>query len=72
MEFVEKNGIIHCSFKPEDIGYTQEQWDAEMALYCDCDEPDEHPTFKPDGVPLMGCKKHGWVCRKCNKFVQIG
>ena len=55
-----------------DLGITKEEWEAEMALYCDCDEPDESPKYKPDGISLMGCTKHGWVCRKCNKFVQIG
>ena len=56
----------------EELGITEEQWKAYMDLFCNCEEPDDHPRYKPDGVDLMGCTKHGWVCRKCNKFVQIG
>ena len=68
----DKNGVISCKFDPADLGYTQEEWNAELALYCNCDKPDDHPEYKPDGINHMGCTKHGWICRKCNKFVQIG
>ncbi len=54
------------------MGITQEDLDNEAKLYCDCDEPDDEPYYKPDGKVLMGVRKHGWVCHKCNKFVQIG
>ena len=73
MDFVtNEDGSISCTFDPAELGYSKEEWDAEMALYCDCDEPDEEPGYKPDGVDHLGCTKHGWICRKCGKFVQIG
>lgn len=48
------------------------EMEAERKLYCDCEEPDPNPEYKPDGVELLGVTKHGWVCRKCGKFTQIG
>ena len=69
------NGIVQVSFDDEDkekMGITKEDLAAEAKLYCDCDEPDDEPYYKPDGKVLMGVRKHGWVCHKCNKFVQIG
>ncbi len=69
------NGVVEVSFDAKDMermGITQEDLDREAKLYCDCDVPDDEPYYKPDGKVLMGVRKHGWVCHKCNKFVQIG
>ncbi len=68
----QEDGSIMMSFKPEDLGYTKEELEEEAAVFCDCEEPDEEPVYKKDGVDHLGVTKHGWICRKCNKFVQIG
>ncbi len=67
-----KSNINGTPVPLDDCGISQEKWDAFWSVFCECEEPDERPYFKPDGVNLLGCTKHGWVCRKCNKFVQIG
>ena len=52
----------------------KEAFEKEMACYCDCDEPDEHPEYVEsayiEGVGQVN--HHGWLCRKCKKYVQIG
>lgn len=52
----------------------KEQLNEEMKIYCDCDEPDEYPYYvkshKIKGVGTVN--HHGWVCHKCNKYIQVG
>lgn len=50
----------------------EKELEEERNLYCDCEEPDPNPEYKPDGVEHLGVTKHGWICRKCGKFTQIG
>lgn len=39
-------------------------------IWCQC--PEEHEsTYKPDS-PYLGVNKHGWICKKCKKYTQIG
>ena len=48
----------------------------EKKIFCECDYLENNPhasaNYKPDGVSHLGVTKHGWLCPKCNKFVQIG
>ena len=66
--------IVYGSFSLEDLGISEEAFEKEMACYCDCDEPDEHPEYVEsayiEGVGQVN--HHGWLCRKCKKYVQIG
>ena len=72
------NGIVYGTFDLEKLGISKEEWEAEMAVYCDCGYLEENKCkeepaiFKPDGQVHLGVKKHGWLCPRCNKFVQIG
>lgn len=37
-------------------------------LFCNCKEPSETPEY----VTNHNGVNHGWICTKCDKFVQIG
>jgi len=50
----------------------KDELEADKDIWCECEEPDEEPVYKPDGEDHLGVTKHGWICRKCDKFVQIG
>ena len=69
-----KNSDGSISLSWADFGITDEDLEREMAIYCDCDEPDEHPEYADrkviEGVGLVD--HHGWICRKCGKYVQVG
>lgn len=66
-------GIICGSISLSDLGISAEEFEKEMAIYCDCDEPDENPMYvdkaEIEGVGLV--EHHGWICRKCGKYVQV-
>lgn len=74
--------IEYKTFNLEELGISTEEWnamvEAEEAVYCDCgyleeNKGKEEPAiFKPDGQIHLGVRKHGWLCPRCNKFVQIG
>jgi hypothetical protein len=54
---------------PEFKAYTDAIKDPED-IWCHC--PEEHEaTYKPDS-PYLGVNKHGWICKKCKKYTQIG
>ena len=40
-------------------------------IWCEC--PEDHDTeFKPDNESYLGVTKHGYICKNCKKYVQIG
>ncbi len=40
-------------------------------IWCECNE-DTNSEFKPDGEQYLGVTKHGYICKKCKKYTQIG
>ena len=72
------NNVVYGTFNLEALGISTEELERELAVYCDCEylESEEgkkdSAIYKPDGKIHLGVKKHGWLCPKCNKFVQIG
>ena len=46
----------------------KKQWEEEEKLYCSCEEEEKKPIY----VENYNGIKHGWLCGKCKKFVQIG
>lgn len=51
-----------------EINISEEALNEYMALFCDCENEETKPLYVED---YMGVD-HGWICRKCRKFVQIG
>ena len=51
-----------------EVNVSDDEMDEFSKLFCECENPDSEPKFRRN---YMGVN-HGWVCRKCGKFVQIG
>lgn len=67
-------GITYGTISLAELGISQEEIEREMAIYCDCENPDENPQYvnkiNIKGVGMVN--HHGWVCRCCGKYVQVG
>lgn len=50
------------------LDITEEELEAEKELFCTCDQPDKSPDYVENYLGVS----HGWICKKCGKFVQIG
>lgn len=64
------------NFKPwESEGITEEEYfEREASLFCDCEEESEYTEYV-DGTTIPGIgyvDKHGYICPKCGRYVQIG
>lgn len=51
-----------------DVDVTEEELEEEMKLYCSCDEIDDNPQYVENHLGV----NHGYICRRCKKFIQIG
>lgn len=51
-----------------EINISEEALNEYMALFCNCEEEDDNPQYVENHMGV----NHGWICRKCRKFVQIG
>ena len=51
-----------------EINISEEDMNAFMALFCDCGNEETNPLYVENHMGV----DHGWICRKCRKFVQIG
>ena len=61
------------SFSLEDLGITQEEFEREMQIYCDCDEPEAPYYVDYARIPNVGVvDHHGWICKRCGKYAQVG
>ena len=55
--------------RTEISGVSEEELESyRRRLFCSCKEPDSEPEYREGHLGV----NHGWVCRKCDKFVQIG
>ena len=55
---------------PETQAYSDAIKDPED-IWCECHE-DHDTEFKPDNESYLGVTKHGYICKNCKKYVQIG
>lgn len=55
-----------------DVDISQKELDEYGKLFCDCKYLKEHPNKQPEYVEHYKGVSHGWICPKCEKFVQIG
>lgn len=63
-----------------DIDITEEEWKKDHQLFCSCGYlEEENPQDVPEYTESAYIKeineyvnKHGWLCPRCQKYVQIG
>ena len=55
-----------------DLDATEKEIEEYDKLFCKCDYLKKHPDEKPKYVENHKGINHGWICPKCNLFIQIG
>lgn len=72
---VPKETVTLKNFRPwEAEGLTEEEYmKRELAIYCDCGKSTDPVFVEFADIPGVGrVDKHGYICRKCGKYVQVG
>ena len=64
----DENGVVTITNIPQDFFGTKEEQEEEQKLWCQCGYEGEDTTYVENYLGV----RHGWICPKCKKYVQIG